>query len=47
MFRKNVPAEEAYADLKKKIGDGNLGNLRVDPASLEQISRGTQGNYTP
>ena len=47
MFRKNVPAEEAYAELKKKIGDGNLGSLRVDPASLDQISRGMQGNYTP
>ena len=47
MFRKIVPAEEAFAYLKKKIGGGNLGSLRVDPASLEQIPRGTQGNYTP
>ena len=47
LYRKSVAAEKAMADLKEKIGGGNLGSLRVDPASLEQISRGTQGIFPP
>ncbi|CAH3152209.1 unnamed protein product, partial [Porites evermanni] len=35
MFRSKVSSDEAFADLKNQISDGNLGNLPVDPASLE------------
>ena len=45
LYRKGVAAEKAMADLKEKIGDGNLGSLRVDPASLEQTFPGTQGIF--
>ena len=45
MFRSNVPSDEAFADLKNQINDGNLGNLQVDPASLEQIYPTTQGIF--
>ena len=45
MFNKSVAPEQAFADLKNEISDGNLGGLRVDPASLEQVSRGTEGNF--
>ena len=44
MFRKQVAAEDAFADLRKQISDGNLGSIQVDPASLEQISPGREGN---
>ena len=47
LYRKGVAAEKAKADLKEKVGDGNLGSLRIDPASLEQISPGTQGIFPP
>ena len=45
MFRSDVSSDEAFADLKNKINDGNLGNLQVDPASLEQIFPTTQGIF--
>lgn len=45
MFRSKVPSDEAFADLKNQINDGNLGNLQVDPASLEQIYPTTQGIF--
>ena len=45
MFRSKVSSDEAFADLKNQIKDGNLGNLQVDPASLEQIYLSTQGIF--
>lgn len=45
MFRSKVSSDEAFADLKNQIKDGNLGNLQVDPASLEQIYLTTQGIF--
>ena len=45
MFRSKVSSDKAFADLKNQIGDGNLGNLQVDPASLEQIYATTQGIF--
>ena len=47
LYRNSVAAEKALADLKEKVGDGNLGSLQVDPASLEQISPATQGIFPP
>lgn len=41
-FSSKVSSDEAFADLKNQISDGNLGNLQVDPASLEQIYPTTQ-----
>ena len=43
MFRSKVSSDEAFADLKNQIKDGNLGNLQVDPEYLEQIFPATQG----
>lgn len=45
MFRSKVSSDEAFADLKNQINDGNLGNLQVDPSSLEQIYPTTQGIF--
>ena len=45
MFNKSVAPEQAFADLKNQISDGNLGGLRVDPASLEQVLRVTEGKF--
>ena len=45
MFNKNVAPEEAFSHLKNQISDGNLGGLRVDPSSLEQVTRVTEGNF--
>ena len=45
MFRSKVSSDEAFADLKNQIKDGNLGNLQVDPTSLEQIYLTTQGIF--
>ena len=45
MFGSKVSSDEAFADLKNQIKDGNLGNLQVDPASLEQIYLTTQGIF--
>ena len=45
MFRSKVSSDEASADLKNQISDGNLGNLPVDPTSLEQIYPTTQGIF--
>ena len=45
MFRSKVSSDEAFADLKNQISDGNLGNLQVDPASLEHIYPTTQGIF--
>ena len=45
MFRSKVSSDEAFADLKNQINNGNLGNLQVDPASLEQIFPTTQGIF--
>ena len=45
MFRSKVSSDEAFADLKNQINDGNLGNLQVDSASLEQIYPTTQGIF--
>ena len=45
MFRSKVSSDEAFADLKNQIKDGNLGNLQVDPESLEQIFPATQGIF--
>lgn len=45
MFRSKVSSDEAFADLKNQIKDGNLGNLQVDPESLEQIFSATQGIF--
>ena len=47
IFNKSVAPEQAFADLKNQISDGNLGGLRVDPASLqlEQILRVTEGKF--
>ena len=45
MFRSKVSSDEAFADLKNQIKDGNLGNLQVDPASLKQIYLTTQGIF--
>ena len=44
-FSSKVSLDEAFADLKNQINDGNLGNLQVDPASLEQIDPTTQGIF--
>ena len=44
-FSSKVSSDEAFADLKNQISDGNLGNLQVDPASLEQIYPTTQGIF--
>lgn len=44
-FRSKVSSDEVFADLKNQINNGNLGNLQVDPASLEQIFRTTQGIF--
>ena len=46
MFRSKVSSDEAFADLKNQIKDGNLGNLHVDPASLKQIYLTTQGIFS-
>ena len=43
MFRTSVLFYDVFIALKSKIGDGDLGSLRVDPKSLEQINRPTQG----
>lgn len=43
-YRAKISAEDVFADLKDKMAQGNLGSLRVDPASLEQIYPNTQGN---
>ena len=45
MFRSKVSSDEAFADLKNQIKDGHLGNLQVDPGSLEQIYLTTQGIF--
>ena len=45
MFSSKVSSDEAFANLKNQINDGNLGNLQVDPASLEQIYFTTQGIF--
>ena len=45
MFRSKVSSEEAFFDLRNHIDDGNLGNLQVDPASLEQIYPTTPGIF--
>ena len=45
MFGSKVSSDEAFADLKNQISDGNLGNLQVDPESLEQIFPATQGIF--
>ena len=45
MFSSKVSSDEAFANLKNQINDGNLGNLQVDPASLEQIYLTTQGIF--
>ena len=45
MFGSKVSSDEALADLKNQISDGNLGNLKVDPASLEHIYPTTQGIF--
>ena len=44
-FSSKVSSDEALADLKNQINDGNLGNIQVDPASLEQIYATTQGIF--
>lgn len=43
-FKKKTAAEGALEGFRQEISDGNLGSLRVDPESLEQIPRDTQGN---
>ena len=43
MFRTSVSFDDAFVALKNKVGDGDLGSLRVDPKSLEQINRSTKG----
>ena len=43
MFRTSVSFDDVFIALKSKISDGDLGSLRVDPKSLEQINRLTQG----
>ena len=45
MLNKNVSPEQAFSHLKNQISDGNLGDLRVDPSSLEQVPRVTEGNF--
>ena len=45
MFGSKVSSDEAFADLKNQIKDGNLGNLKVDPEYLEQIFPATQGIF--
>ena len=45
MFRSKVSSDEAFSDLRNHIDDGNLGNLQVDPASLEQIYPTTLGIF--
>ena len=45
MFGSKVSSDEALADLKNQISDGNLGNLKVDPESLEHIYPTTQGIF--
>ena len=45
MFNKNVAPEQAFSHLKNQISDGNLGDLRVDSSSLEQVPRVTEGNF--
>ncbi|XP_068690355.1 uncharacterized protein [Montipora foliosa] len=43
IFNTKVQREEALDMMKEKINDGNLGRLRVDPATLEPIPDGTEG----
>ncbi|XP_068690657.1 uncharacterized protein [Montipora foliosa] len=45
IFNTRVQREEALEMMKEKINDGNLGRLRVDPATLEPITytNGTEG----
>ncbi|XP_068719986.1 von Willebrand factor D and EGF domain-containing protein-like [Montipora capricornis] len=42
IFSSKVQPKEAFDMMKETINDGNLGSLRVDPASLEQISVETE-----
>ncbi|XP_068693084.1 von Willebrand factor D and EGF domain-containing protein-like isoform X2 [Montipora foliosa] len=42
IFNRNVQPKEAFDMMKETINDGNLGSLRVDPASLKQISVETE-----
>ena len=47
IFNTKVQREEALDMMKVKINDGNLGRLRVDPATLKPITDGTEGNRVP
>lgn len=45
IFHVNDEPKDAYGMLKREINDGNLGTLRVDPSSLEQIPSPTEGDF--
>ena len=43
MFRTSVSFDDAFVALKSRLSDGDLGSLRVDPKSLEQLNPSTEG----